>query len=74
MAKGDYAKIPRRHIPSYKRVVEFLIRTHGSITKAIEAAGISDHAYYRLVNDDELSASVARKIIDCYCKTTGKAA
>lgn len=74
MAKGDYTKVNNRHIDAYKKVVAFLVKFYGSINKAVSAAGISDHAYYRLVNDDELVSCVAKKIIDCYWKTKKESA
>lgn len=69
MAVGDYMQIGSKHIPAYQRVFRALIKTHGNSTRAIAACGISDHAYYRLINDGELVASVARKIVDCYQKS-----
>jgi len=36
------------------------------MTKAVEAIGISDHAYARLMRDDELVLSVAKKIMAGY--------
>lgn len=66
MATGDYAKIRSQYVAAYKRLIESLIATYGSISKALSAIGISDHSYYRLVNDDEIVACTARKIVACY--------
>lgn len=66
MATGDHAKIRKQYVASYKRLIKSLIATYGSISRALSAIGISDHSYYRLVNDDEIVACTARKIIACY--------
>lgn len=66
MATGDYAKIAARYVAAYKRLVNSLIESYGSISKALSAIGISDHSYYKLVKDDEIVACTARKIVACY--------
>jgi hypothetical protein len=72
MAIGDHRKINSRSIPAFKKLVNWLVDHYGSIGAALAAIGISDHAYYRLLNDDELVACVGRKIVDCYEITKGK--
>lgn len=69
MATGDHRKIDKKSVPAFKRIADALVRKYGSINKAVLAAGISDHAYYRLVNDGEIVACVARKIVACYERT-----
>lgn len=69
MASGDYAKIRKQYVAAYKRLIKILVDSHGSISKALSAVGISDHSYYKLVNDDEIVACTARKIVACYERT-----
>ena len=69
MAAGDHAKIAARYVADYKRLIESLISKYGSISNALSAIGISDHLYYRLIRDDEIVASTARKIVACYERT-----
>ena len=66
MAQLDNRPMPRRSIKHYQDVMRYLVRRHGSMTKAVEAIGISDHAYARLMRDDELVLSVAKKIMAGY--------
>lgn len=69
MAKGDYRKIHTRHARAYQSIMRTLVSIHGSINKALLAIGISDHAYYKLINDEEIVVCTARKIVDCYERT-----
>jgi len=69
MATGDHAKISGQYVAAYKHLIKSLIKTYGSINKAVQAIGISEHSYYRLVRDGEIVSCTARKIIACYERT-----
>lgn len=66
MAKLDNRPMPRRSIRHYQAIMQVLVKHHGGMRKAVSATGISDHAYARLMRDDELVFSVAKKIMNAY--------
>lgn len=55
-----------RDIAPYQQVMRSLIRHHGTLKKTLRAIGVADESYYKLMNDDELVVSVARKIMTGY--------
>ncbi len=66
MAELDNRPMPRHSIKYYKEVMAALCKHYGGMTKTVAAIGISDHAYARLIRDDELVFSVAKKIMAGY--------
>lgn len=66
MAQLDYRPMPRTSIKHYKAIMKLIVRHYGGMTKAVQAIGISDHAYARLTRDDEIVFSVANKIMAGY--------
>ncbi len=66
MAIGDYREMRGCDIAPYQKVLCSLVKHYGSIEKAMLAIGSSTRAYYRLMNDGELTVFVARKIMAGY--------
>lgn len=66
MAELDHRPMPRTSIKHYQAIMTLLVKHHGGMTKTVQAIGISDHAYARLMRDDEIVFSVAKKIMNAY--------
>lgn len=67
--KSPYARM--RNVKPFQQLMERIRGFYGSITKACQQTGISEQSYTKLMNDDDLSAYVARKILDHYNSIKG---
>lgn len=66
MAELDNRPMPRTSVKHYQAIMKVLVKHYGTMTNAVAAIGISDHAYVRLMRDDEIVFSVAKKIMAGY--------
>lgn len=60
----SYARI--RNVTPFQYLLRSMVERYGSMTRVCREIGISTESYTKLVRDDELGVSVARKILDHY--------
>ena len=53
-------------VKPFQHIMRLVVKHHGSIKRAIKATGISTYTYSRLVNENEVSYAVGKKIMDEY--------